>query len=380
MSDMMRPIPFNKLLDWVLKEKEQCNTVFGIPENKFYRKEGKNFTTLFGEKIDTPIGPAAGPHTQLAQNIVAAYLTGSRFFELKTVQILDKLEFPKPCIRAEDECYNTEWSTELAISGAYEEYVKAWLILNVLQKEIFKQNERRFVFNMSVGYDLEGIKSEKVDSFIEGLKDASGTEFFLGCKQVLLDNVGRFKHVDKGYVDGISAKICSSITLSTLHGCPPKEIEAISRYLLGVKGLHTFVKMNPTLLGYQFVRETFDKMGYGYIELKEESFTHDLQYGDGVEMLHRLRSFAKEQGKQFGVKLSNTLPVKITKAELPGDEMYMSGRALYPLTINLALKLASEFKGDLLISYSGGADFFNLERIFATGIRPITLATTLLKP
>ena len=29
--------------------------------------------------METPCGPAAGPHTQLAQNIVAAYLTGSRF-------------------------------------------------------------------------------------------------------------------------------------------------------------------------------------------------------------------------------------------------------------------------------------------------------------
>ena len=30
-------------------------------------------------KMETPCGPAAGPHTQLAQNIIAAYLTGSRF-------------------------------------------------------------------------------------------------------------------------------------------------------------------------------------------------------------------------------------------------------------------------------------------------------------
>jgi putative selenate reductase len=34
----------------------------------------------------------------------------------------------------------------------------------------------------------------------------------------------------------------------------------------------------------------------------------------------------------------------------------------------------------LKISYSGGADAFNISRIFATGIRPITVATTILKP
>ncbi|MDI6879941.1 MAG: putative selenate reductase subunit YgfK [Desulfitobacteriaceae bacterium] len=380
MSDKMREIPFDKMIDWVFEEYKQSRSIFGVPEAKFYRKSSLAGMTLFGENIDSPIGPAAGPNTQLAQNTVAAYLSGSRFFELKTVQILDELEFPKPCIRAEDECYNTEWSTELSIEGAFNEYVKAWFMLHILQKEIFGRDGRHFMFNMSVGYDLEGIRSPKVDHFIEGLKDASQTDIFQECKKVLLDRIGQFKQVDKTFVESISPHICTSITLSTMHGCPPTEIEAISKYLISEKKLHTFVKMNPTLLGYTFVRETFDQMGYDYIELKEESFTHDLQYADGVAMLQRLKAFAQEHGRDFGVKLSNTLPTKITRAELPGEEMYMSGRALYPLTINLALKLAEEFAGDLIISYSGGADFFNIGDIFTTGIRPITLATTLLKP
>jgi putative selenate reductase len=252
--------------------------------------------------------------------------------------------------------------------------------LHILQKELFNIDERRFVFNMSVGYDLKGIQSPKVDGFVEGLKDASHSDFFKHCKQVLLQRVGLFKNVTAEYIAAISPHICSSITLSTMHGCPPADIEEILKYLLEKKKLHTFVKMNPTLLGFQVVRETFDRMGYKHIVLKEESFTHDLQYSDGVALLHRLEAFSKQQGRKFGVKLSNTLPVRITKGELPGDEMYMSGRALYPLTINLAYKLAEEFSGALNISYSGGADFFNVERIFATGIRPITFATTLLKP
>ncbi|MDA8442488.1 MAG: putative selenate reductase subunit YgfK [Peptococcaceae bacterium] len=380
MSDLMRQIPFDKLLDWTMQESQRQNSVFGVPANKFYHKGGTGNIKLFGEVLDTPVGPAAGPHTQLAQNIVAAYLGGARFFELKTVQILDKLEFPKPCIKAEDECYNTEWSTELAIEGAFDEYIKAWLLLHVVQKELLQQDERTFVFNMSVGYDLKGISSPKVDSFIEGLKDAAKTEVFQTYLEVLQSKCGQFKHVDANYIAGISSRVCNSITLSTLHGCPPQEIEAIAKYLMREKQLHTFVKMNPTLLGYEYVSSVFHKMGYTYIQLKPESFTHDLQYADGVAMLHRLRTFAAEHGRQFGVKLSNTLPVRITKSELPGDEMYMSGRALYPLTINLAYKLAGEFDGDLRISYSGGADAGNIRAIFATGIRPITLATTLLKP
>jgi putative selenate reductase len=380
MSDKMTPIPFKKLLDWVFEEYKQTQSVFGIAEAKFYRKTKERHIRLFGEALDTPIGPAAGPHTQLAQNIIAAYLSGSRFFELKSVQIMDELEFPKPCILAEDEGYNTEWSTELPIMGAFNEYVKAWFGLHVLQKELFNQSERRFMFNMSVGYDLKGIQSPKVDQFIEGLKDASGTEIFKECFAALLEKVDQFKKVDRAFVETISPQICTSITLSTMHGCPPAEIEAIIKYLLREKKLHTFVKMNPTLLGYEYVRKTFAKMGYRYIQLKEESFTHDLRFKDGLEMLKRLKGFALEQKKDFGVKLSNTLPVKIGQAELPGEEMYLSGRALYPLTINLAYKLAAAFEGDLRISYSGGADAFNIERIFAVGIRPITVATTLLKP
>lgn len=380
MSDKMMPIPFKQLIQWVFKEYQRTQTIFGISRGKFYQKKNDRHIGLFGEKLDTPVGPAAGPHTQLAQNIISSYLSGSRFFELKSVQILDELEIPKPCILAEDECYNTEWSTELAIMSAFEEYVKAWFVLHVLQRELFNQSERRFMFNMSVGYDLKGIRSEKVDRFIEGLKDASQTAIFQECRAVLRAEAEAFKNIDRSFIEQISPNICTSITLSTMHGCPPAEIEAIIKYLISEKKLHTFVKMNPTLLGYEYVRNTFDKMGYRYIQLKEESFSHDLQFDDGVAMLKRLKVFAQEKQKDFGVKMSNTLPVKIGKSELPGEEMYLSGRALYPLTINLAFKLAAQFEGDLKISYSGGADAFNIDRILATGIRPITVATTLLKP
>ena len=350
MSDKMVPIPFKKLVNWMFEEYKRTQTIFGIPKVKFFKKTNDQEIRLFGETMETPVGPAAGPHTQLAQNIIASYLSGSRFFELKSVQIMDELEIPKPCILAKDEAYNTEWSTELPIMGAFEEYVKAWFALHILQKELFYLTERRFMFNMSVGYDLKGIQSPKVDQFIEGLKDASGTAIYKECLAALLESVDQYETIDRAFVETISPHICTSITLSTMHGCPPAEIEAIIKYLLSEKKLHTFVKMNPTLLGYEYVRNTFDKMEYKYIELKEESFTHDLQFKDGIEMLKRLKAFALDHEKDFGVKMSNTLPVRIMKSELPGDEMYMSGRALYPLTINLAYKLAVEFKGDLKIS------------------------------
>lgn len=382
MSDKMRPISFKKTLMWVMKELKEKESIFGIHKNKFYKNNGGKFIELFGEKLASPLGPAAGPNSQLTQNIVASYLTGSRFIELKTVQVIDGEDLPvaKPCIHAEDECYNVEWSTELTVPEAFNEYIKAWFLLHVLMKELNLSEERDFMFNMSVGYDLEGIKSPKVDAYIEGMRNASNTKIWNECREILLSNMDLFCNFSKEDLDKISPVVCPSITLSTLHGCPPDEIERIGKYLLEEKNLHTFIKMNPTLLGEEFVRNTFDKMGYDYIVLNPNHFVNDLQYEDGIAMLTRLKLVAKKLNLQMGVKLTNTLPVKILNDELPGEEMYMSGRSLFHLTITLASKLSSEFNGDLQISYSGGADFFNVEKILKAGIQPITFATTILKP
>ncbi len=382
MNDRMQPIPFDKLMEWILCEYKNEGSIFGVPSAKFYRKNNSKNLFFSGETIENPVGPAAGPHTQLAQNIIAAYLSGARFIELKTVQILDGEDLPvsKPCILASDEGYNVEWSTELTVPDAFAEYIKAWFAVKVLSEEFGLGSCNGFAFNMSVGYDLAGIQSPRIDAFIEGLKDASDTPVWNECKGWLTDNTERFENIDGKYFEEISPNVCSSITLSTMHGCPPQEIERIARYLLGEKQLNTFVKCNPTLLGYEFVRNTLDSTGFDYVSFDEHHFNDDLQFIDAVPLIKRLQEYAKELGLTFGVKLSNTFPANILNGELPGEEMYMSGRALYPLTINLAARLAEAFGGDLRISYSGGADISNIGDIYETGIWPITFATTLLKP
>ena len=379
MSDRMTPIPFGNLMNWILEERKK-GTVFGI--RKPFHANPEKIYEIFGRKLETPFGPAAGPHTQLAQNIVAAYVAGSRFFELKTVQKIDGEDLPvnKPCIKADDECYNCEWSTELYVPQAFDEYVKAWFACKVLAKEMELGAEDGFQFNMSVGYDLEGIKLPKVDRFIEGMKDASETEIFKECRSWLLENLDRFDKVTRKDVEAITANICNSVTLSTLHGCPPQEIERIARYLLEEKHVHTFIKCNPTLLGYEYARNLMDAMGYDYVAFGDFHFKDDLQYSDAVPMLERLQKLADEKGLEFGVKITNTFPVDVKAGELPSEEMYMSGKSLYPLSMSVAMKLAKDFDGKLRISYSGGADAFNIQKIVEAGIWPVTMATTLLKP
>ena len=381
MSDIMTCMPFGQLMDWVLQEKKGQDTVFGV--HRPYTADPKNDMTIFTRNLETPVGPAAGPHTQLAQNIIASYYAGARFFELKTVQKMDGAELSacvnKPCILADDEGYNCEWSTELTVPDAMGEYIKAWFILHVIAKEFGLGAQDGFQFNISVGYDLAGIKGDKVNTFIDGMMEAKDTAIFQECRKWLLDNADKFQNFTREDIEAIPSNVCNSATISTLHGCPPQEIESIANYLLTEKHLNTFVKCNPTLLGYDFARKTMDEMGYDYMVFGDFHFRDDLQYEDAVPMLTRLMKLSEELGLEFGVKITNTFPVDVTRNELPSEEMYMSGKALFPLSISLAAKLSAEFAGKLRISYSGGADYYNIDKIVGCGIWPVTMATTLLK-
>jgi len=378
MSELMIPIPFKQLMNWMTAEYERDSTVFGV--HAPYVGGEKSLPIFGGEKIETPFGPAAGPNTQLAQNIIASYFGGARFFELKTVQKMDGAELSacvnRPCILAEDECYNCEWSTELYVPQAYEEYVKAWFACKVLAKVYGLGDPDGFVFNMSVGYDLEGIKGPKIDKYLTEMKDASQTPIFQECVKVLTE----MYPAEADYFRSISGRISDSVTVSTLHGCPPDEIERIASYLITEKHLHTFVKCNPTILGYESARSILDGMGYDYIAFDEHHFNEDLQYGDAIPMFRRLQALAKTNGVEFGLKLSNTFPVDVKRNELPSEEMYMAGKSLFPLTIEMARRIGKEFDGRLRLSYSGGADALNISKLFQCGIWPVTMATTELKP
>ncbi len=378
MSELMIPIPFKQLMTWITAEHALEGSVFGV--HRPYTAGEKSLPIFGGEKIETPFGPAAGPNTQLAQNIIACYFAGARFFELKTVQKMDGAELAacvsRPCILAADECYNCEWSTELYVPQAYEEYVKAWCACKILSRIYGLGEPDGFIFNMSVGYDLEGIKGEKIDKYLREMKDASRTPIFQECIRVLKEMFPG----ESAFIDAIPACISDSVTVSTLHGCPPDEIERIASYLITEKHLHTFVKCNPTILGYDSARAILDGMGYDYIAFDEHHFQEDLQYGDAIPMFRRLLALAEDNGLEFGLKLSNTFPVDVKRGELPSEEMYMAGKSLFPLTIEMARRISREFDGRLRISYSGGADFFNIDKLFQCRIWPITMATTELKP
>ncbi len=377
MSDYLMIQPFAVQLRRILKEYETTGSIFGIHKSLFYTpKTDAPFAVpdVYGKYLATPIGPSAGPHTQLSQNIVAAWLCGGRFIELKTVQILDELEIPRPCIDMEDEGYNVEWSQELKLEESAHEYVVAWALMHILPRVLgWQAAAPGAIFDMSVGYNLEGIKSPRVQAFMGKMEDA--TAEVAQIKDILRRDFPQFADIE------IPGQIANSITLSTMHGCPPDEIERIAHYLLTERKLHTIVKMNPTLLGKERVLGILhNDLGFHEIHIPDSVFEHDIAYDKAVGLIGRMQKVAAQQGLVFGVKLSNTLAMHNHKQIMPGDEMYMSGRALYPVTMNLFDKLAHEFNGNLRVSYSAGADALNIAAIAACGPVPITACSDLLKP
>lgn len=385
MSDTMKTIPFEKLIDMCLGDYYTKGKIFGVEEKDFYRDIDDSIKMEFcTEYLRFPIGAAAGPHTQLTQNLVAGYLAGCRYFELKTVQIVDGKELqsmvPKPCIDVKNVGYNVEWSTELTVEDAKADYIKASVLLQALAIELGLSDKKDFIFNISVGYDLKGIQSKKISDFIDDLKDAKDTKTFKECIETLKKNINKFKKFKLEDIDKITSKITNIMTVSTMHGCEASEILDIGTHLVKNKKLNTFIKCNPTLIGFDNVRSILDNLGYNDIVIRKEDFEHDLQFDMAKEIIAKLIQLGKENGVQVGVKLTNTLPVYNNRNVMNGESMYMSGKPLYPIAVAVGEKLGNAFNGDLHVSISGGMDKNNVLDVFKAGIAPITISTLFLKP
>lgn len=377
MSDKLYKMSLTRLLNWAIADEKE-GKIFGVYKKQFFTPNKSNPFRMqrYGQLLETPVGVAAGPHTQLAQNIVTAWLTGSRYIELKTVQTLDELEVAKPCIEMEDEGYNCEWSQELKIKDSFDEYLNAWILIHIL-KDKFGWNDSEelgTIFNISVGYDLEGILKPNVQWFLDKMNDCS--EELKNKIQEIVPIYPRIKDLK------IPTEISNNVTLSTMHGCPPNEIESIAKYLMEKKKLHTTVKLNPTLLGPEQLRSILNnKLGFETF-VPDIAFEHDLKFDDAKRIIKNLLTVAKKNNVEFGLKLTNTLESKNRTDELPATEdmVYMSGRALHPISINLAAKLRNEFNGNLDISFSAGVDAFNIAQVIKCNLKPVTVCSDLLKP
>ncbi|HAZ08879.1 MAG TPA: glutamate synthase [Elusimicrobia bacterium] len=374
------PFPFGGLVSRMLRELELKDAVFDLPRRSFYGGDpGKDFSVRFhGGTASSALGPAAGPHTQLAQNIVLAWLGGARIFELKTVQVLDRLKIPRPCIDMRNVGYNVEWSQELRTEESLEEYVKASMLIDLLQasgKIPLESSFGRSVFDISVGYDLKGVRGAKVRAFIEGMKDARETVQRLRAQ--IPERHRKFRDLD------FRTALSGSATLSAFHGCPPGEIEAIASFMMEEMGLDCVVKLNPTLLGPKDLRDLLHgAMGYVDVHVPDEAFAKDATWEQACGFIERLGAKARCRGRGFGVKFSNTLVVENREGFLPASEktMYLSGAPLHVLAMNLVGRLRERLGAGIPISFSGGIDKTNYPDAVSLGLAPVTVCSDLLAP
>ena len=376
------PMAVERLLGRALRELRVRDAIFDLPRSKWWvgRAGLDPSVTFLGRPAATCVGPAAGPQSQMVQNIVLAWLAGARIFELKTVQILDRLDIPRPCIDARNVGYNVEWSQELTLEESLSEYVAAWVVLHVLRaldpagrRDVVASDP--FVFDMSVGYDLKGIRSDRVRRWIDGMRDAG--DAIAAVRGALPAEVQAHRDVP------IPSEISNSITLSTFHGCPPDEIERIGEHILDDLEMDLIVKLNPTLLGYERVAELLrGQLGYEHIHPVPGAFDEDLQWADALPLIQRLTALAARRGRRFGIKLTNTLVVENRGAFFSDERMYLSGQPLHVLAMNLLWALRQEdVVGDHLpVSFSAGIDQKNFPDAVALGLTPVTTCTDLLRP
>jgi len=373
--------PFGALLRRMLREHEREGKIFDLPARKFWPGASDLDTSVLfhGRRASSPLGPAAGPQDQMAQNIVLSWLGGSRILELKTVQVNDRLVLPRPCIDATTVGYNVEWSQELRLEDSLREYVAGSMLLDVLKAEPrpglpADPRARDTILDMSVGYDLAGIRSPPVRAWIESMKDARA--HVAALRDEIPADLARWRDLD------FTTRLSDQITLSTFHGCPAAEIEGIVRFLLTEMGVHVTVKLNPTLLGREAVDGLLhDVLGYREIATRAEDFDKDLQWGQALEITDRLTEVARSLGRTFQVKLSNTLVVRNHRTFFPASEavMYLSGGPLHVITLALADKYRRA-RPEVPISFSAGVDAQNYPDCAALGFTPITTCTDLLRP
>jgi putative selenate reductase len=375
MADLY-PIPFETLVRTMARDLTRGTHVYMLPRKQWWTADPARdvSVTHLGQRMATPVGPASGPHTQLAQNLVLSWLAGGRFMELKTVQILDTLAIPRPCIHVPHIGYNVEWSQELLVPESAEEYVKGWWLLHMLASEHGPGlwDGVGTLFDISLGYDLAGIQTEKVAGFVRIMQDA--TEVLARLKAELPDDLAAWRDVP------VPANIANSITLSTFHGCPADEIEAIATHTMRHHGLHTVIKLNPTLLGYERVVDIVNhKLGYDFIQLDEAPFDADLKWGQLMDMLPRLEKVAAECGVELGVKFSNTLVSRSPEPPFGEGEMYVSGPPLHVLAATLAAEFSQATGGRIPITFSAGVDAKNFPGLVAGGLAAVTTCSDLLK-
>ena len=247
MEKAFRPVPLELLARWVFGELDSRDTVLGIPKANFALpgpavRLARSSAGASRRRSASPPGRTASSRRTSSP----AWLCGARFIELKTVQVLDEIEVSRPCIDAADETYNCEWSQELKLEQSFDEYLKAWVLVHALAHRMglpepghALRHERR----LQPRRDPEPARPalHRLDARRERSASGGGRRGGEGLSRPSATSRSRDRISEPHHaVD--DARL------------PAGGDRAIARYLLEELGVHTWVKLNPTLLGPERLR------------------------------------------------------------------------------------------------------------------------------
>src|SRR3954471_22570003 len=130
--------PFVDLIQRMRLEFRNQQAIFDLPARKWWLPaadgSARDLSVRFHDRVaGNASGPASGPQSQMAQNIVLSWLAGGRIMELKTAQVHDELKISRPRIGAANVGYNVEWSQELRVPDSLEQYVAGAMLIHMLR-------------------------------------------------------------------------------------------------------------------------------------------------------------------------------------------------------------------------------------------------------
>lgn len=380
----LRPAPFRDLVTRLHREPVLQDSLFGLPRARWYQpdSDGPDLSVSFhGMRAGNPAGPSAGPHTQLAQNMLLGYVAGGRILELKTVQEREEPAYPLPCIEIGGRRIAGDWSRALFISEALREYVAGAMLI-----EMFRQNDElggrwcggldgAVLYDVGVGYDLAGISRDRVRGFLDGMRNAAAIVERLRAEIPPDFPAARGVH--------FPTQLSESVTLSTYAHCSAEEIERIGELLITQHGFHLQIKLNPHILGRRALDGLLrDELGYGPLRVSPRLYASGMKFGEAVELCRRLRSMALRAGRGFSVKFSNLLEVVRIDPSRPMEyeALALTGPPLHVIALTLANEIRRRLGPELAVSFSAGIDRHNFAQAVACGFVPVTACTDLLLP
>ena len=378
----LEPTPFADLVTRLYREPLVQNSLFGLPRAKWYRPQPDDpdlTVHALGGVAGNPAGPATGPHTQLAQNMLLAYAAGGRVLELKTVQADLSTNPSRPYINVGDIGLCRDWGDGLFIRDALQQFVAGAMLIELFRRDrdvagAFADNlGGAVIYDVSVGYDLAGIRRDRVRGFLHSMRSAATVIEHLRA-QVPREFTFARQHT-------YPIRIANQVTIATRPSSRPEEIEAIGELLIGQHDFDVSIKLCPTVLGGERLRELLrDTLGYDWLDVPL-AVQHGMRLAEAIDVCRRLRAYAKQCGRQFGLKVSNALPVVERDGVTPAHDAqrYLSGKPLHVIGLSLASELRKRLGADVPLGFSGGVDRHNFAATVACGFSPVTTCTDLLR-